>query len=1172
MNKKILTLSAILIFAICSMFFCISASAAVYEGSCGDNVSYKFDTATGLLEITGAGAMEDYSSDTDVPWCSNRDFVKTIKISDGVTSIGSYAFGYCSITSVTIRDSVTIIGDWTFAYCNSLMSVTIGDSVTSIGDRAFSDCRSLKSVTIGNSVTSIGDSAFYGCSSLKSVTISNSVTSIEDNAFKGSNNIEAFVVKKASYAENWLKSHGYGNFIYYVLVEIEEDNIRTTVGESVTLTSRIVESVIDVDSVIWTSDNESVATVQNGVVKGIGSGTTVITLSANNGDVSDSCTVTVIPDLPATAKDYKGSCGDNVIYVLYSETCKLKIAGPGKMVSYANYYPLWAPWHTTRGSVRLLDLVQTVEISDGVKSIGSYAFVDCSNLTKITIPESVTSIGDYAFLNCSSLTEIIIPASVTSIGCHAFENCSSLESITIGDGVMSIGDYAFYNCSSLTSVTIPNSVTNIGDNAFENCSSLTSVAIPYSMTSIGDYAFYNCIGLTSLTIGDGVTSIGDNAFYNCSSLTEVTIGNSVTSIGNNAFVFSSNLTSVTIGGSVTSIGERAFGWCYSLAKVTIPNSVTSIASRAFEGCSGLKRITIPNSVTSIGDWAFGWCNNLARVTIGNSVASIGNCAFEDCSSLITIEVDENNKYYCDIDGVLFTENKKMLIQYPMGNDTITYTIPDGVTNIGDSAFEDSSGLMIVSIPGSVTSIGNKAFAYCGSLLNIEVDENNKDYCDIDGVLFTKNMETLIQYPMGNIATTYTIPDSVTSIGDKAFGWCSKLTSVIIPDSMISIGDWAFSCCSGLTNIIIPDSVTSVGEWAFSGCVNLASITIGDSVTGICDYTFCNCISLASIALGDSVASIDDNAFEACSSIEKFFVKKGSYAESWLKSNGYESLISYVLLEIEEENIKISVGESVKLTSFIEDSLIDMDGVVWTSDNEGVSAVQNGVITGKSAGTAVITLSANNGDVSDSCTVTVIPGLPTTADDFLKFDGYQIRDEEYNGLRSRFVVNLDNMPEISTHGYSVIEYGTVIASSDLLDKNGDELTVFKNAAGEYDTHSYATLFAVSKNGSFVGNYESQNEHEIVYYCTITDFTAKTYMMNVEIRGYVIVKDTNGNEYVVYSDYPIEKYRSVNFKQICLEMADEGKIDTTTCISYLHVMEFMKNDEINDNEIPSEDVFG
>ena len=475
----------------------------------------------------------------------------------------------------------------------------------------------------------------------------------------------------------------------------------------------------------------------------------------------------------------------------------------------------------------------SIEIPSSVTSIGDSAFKGCSSLTNIEIPSSVTSIGDGAFRGCSKLTSIEIPSSVTSIGYGAFSGCSSLTSIEIPSSVTSIGDSAFSGCSKLTSIEIPSSVTSIGYRAFEGCSKLTSIEIPSSVTSIGDYVFFRCSGLTNIEIPSSVTSIGDSAFRECSKLTSIEIPSSVTSIGSSAFYRCSSLTSIEIPSSVTSIGDGTFSGCSSLTSIEIPSSVTSIGNSVFYGCSSLTSINIPEGVTSIGSSAFSGCKRLTSIEIPEGVTSIGSSAFFLCRSLTSIEIPSS---VTSIGNQAFD-----------GCSSLTnIEIPEGVTSIGNYAFQDCRSLTSIEIPSSVTSIGDSAFRGCDSLTSINVEEDNQNYCGEDGVLFNKDKTELIRYPSKKADKQYVIPNSVTSIGNYAFEYCSSLTSINIPEGITSIGDSAFRGCSSLTNIEIPSSVTSIGDSVFRECSSLTSIEIPSSVTSIGSGAFYDCSNLTTI--------------------------------------------------------------------------------------------------------------------------------------------------------------------------------------------------------------------------------------------------------------------------------------------------------------------------------------
>ena len=360
--------------------------------------------------------------------------------------------------------------------------------------------------------------------------------------------------------------------------------------------------------------------------------------------------------------------------------------------------------------------------------------------------------------------------------------------------------------------------------------------------------------------GKKVTSIDNRAFYLCNSLISIIIPDSVEKISVNPFAYCRTLKSIFVSSehpyffAIDGVLFRKADSCLisypkgrEYTTYNIPQGITAIESSAFYDCKFLTRVTIPDSVTSIGDCAFSLCDSLTSITIPDSVEQIGTNPFTVCSALKSISVSPEHPYFATIDGVLFRKADKALISYPAGISSSTYTIPQGITAIGDSAFYYCDSLTSVSIPDSVTSIGDNAFYFCESL------------------------------------TSVTIPDSVTAIGDSAFSYCDSLTSVSIPDSVTSIGDEAFYSCSSLTSVNIPDSVTSIGDRAFSYCDSLTSVSIPDSVTAIGNRAFYYCDSLTSVSIPNSVTSIGDYAFGDCSNLT-LTVPRNSYALEYAKTN------------------------------------------------------------------------------------------------------------------------------------------------------------------------------------------------------------------------------------------------------------------------------------------------
>ncbi|MBQ6539800.1 MAG: leucine-rich repeat protein, partial [Oscillospiraceae bacterium] len=433
-----------------------------------------------------------------------------------------------------------------------------------------------------------------------------------------------------------------------------------------------------------------------------------------------------------------GRCGDNLTWTITNKT-KLTVSGSGPVVIDLND----RPWDY-------------------------YA----SRIISIVIDSGVTGIGEYAFYGMESLETVSIPGTVASIGNYAFMYCTSLDNLTLPDSVRTIGEFAFGDCWSLTNITLPSGLKEISAYLFGDCSSLKSITIPDSVREIGDLAFSGCESLTSFTIPDNVEYLGNNVFMAAPSLAEIKVGS-----GNQAYctdqrgVLYSKDKTVLIKAPVSLSGKYA-----------VPGTVNAISSCAFEDCRLLTGITIPQSVASIGDNAFSNCSSITDITIPESVYDLGEAVFRCCSSLTDISIPETVTY---IGYSMFYECTALK----------SIRLPDSLISISDNSFCGCSALKNITIPKNVQYIEGNAFYDCSSLSAIYVDKDNPEYrSDSMGAVLNKSMTEIRIIPPG-LAGNYTIPSTVTAIGENAFYGCEHLTSITIPGSVRHISDGAFMLLS-----------------------------------------------------------------------------------------------------------------------------------------------------------------------------------------------------------------------------------------------------------------------------------------------------------------------------------------------------------------------------------------
>ena len=352
--------------------------------------------------------------------------------------------------------------------------------------------------------------------------------------------------------------------------------------------------------------------------------------------------------------------------------------------------------------------------------------------------------------------------------------------------------------------------------------------------------------------------------------------------------------------SVTRIGNLAFKNCTKITSIAMPDSVVYIGRSAFYNCTSLKSITIPDGVKEIGYAAFSECAGLVSVKIPDNVTKIGDSAFINCANLTKIDVTAGNKYYSSANGVLFDKNKSEIICYPAGIKNVGYSIPDGVTVIRDRAFNKCISLNSITIPKSVQDIETYSFFGCTSLEAINVAASNKNYADVNGILFSKDKTKIVCYPANKKNKSYSIPVSVKVVGVAAFSDCIYLKGITIPDSVTNIEHHAFSNCKSLKSITIPDSITAIEMATFIDCASLTGVKIPDSVTSIGFGAFSNCKSLTKITIPARVKTIADKALGYCyddngnkkPTALKIYCYSDTQAEAYAKSGKF----SYVLLD------------------------------------------------------------------------------------------------------------------------------------------------------------------------------------------------------------------------------------------------------------------------------------
>lgn len=456
-------------------------------------------------------------------------------------------------------------------------------------------------------------------------------------------------------------------------------------------------------------------------------------------------------------------------------------------------------------------------IPDSVEEIPLRAFAG-ANITTITVPANVQFIRSSAFYG-------------SSVGNVVFEEATDSSAVQ----PLTIEDLAFQNCLNLKEFTVPQRAAEFdADEVFFGCTNLSNVYVEEGNALYVSYEGLLC-SVVGATINDVAYSETTVLYCPLGKSGALAIPSQVAAVGANAFEDRDNLTKITFHAYLTSIGANAFAGCAKLCEIefltsSAVSSKVQIGDYAFYNCTALSEIVWSDNVASIGRSAFAYCESIQEVMMPGSVTSIGANAFQGCYKLQNVE---------------FSGSQEQI-------------------TVGEGAFSDCVALTNVTLSATVVSFDAvNVLAGCDNLEGITVDPANLVYESDDGVLYTKGQRELLYYPKVGSDVSVTLPDTVTTIGEKAFAGNTTLESITIGKNITMIEANAFDRCTMLTNVIFEeegDQELTISQYAFANCPMIASLTLPERLYAVEDYAFNMNGALTQIVSFGGVTTIGAYAF------------------------------------------------------------------------------------------------------------------------------------------------------------------------------------------------------------------------------------------------------------------------------------------------------------------------
>lgn len=769
-------------------------------------VFYDNEAFSGMSKLTAFAISENN------PNFATKDGVLYSK---DMTVLYRYPRGKTS-RSFTVPQSVTAIAPRAFEQCSKLQTILLPDGLTAIGEHAFDGCSALTAIALPDGVTAIEAGTFANCGSLLSLT-AYGVTRVADQAIPfnmdmnirgqlGGGALRDYCVVRSDDAEAMLILYNMRRVKLYIdgklfttalceagmkLPAMMESGQR---DDGSWITGWFTDSALttpwtfasdlmpDEDIVLYTASRPVYESVEQTFVVGTETaedGTvteltrTGLLLTAYHGAGGVLMIPRTMNGLPVLGlgENFLASAngvvevidiGRDVIYI--ADTALVGPAAyPFKGVVRADAGSYAAQWASQKG-YEVMGSVYTLSFETYGAQIAAKQ-AGAGTVIKLPTPakSGATFMGWYMdeFLGEPVVLDedglfTMPPYDITLYAAWDGEGEIYPFSYEERNGSVVVTGYLGISDTLVIPETVNGlPVTAIGDSAFEDDTLLRSVSLPDNVKQIGSRAFAGS-AVRSVNLG-GTTDVGDSAFARCTQLSSVTMNR------------------------VENIGTYAFRGCIVLRTLNLPDSLRTISAGAYMGCTGIGSVTLPANVEAVQENAFSGCVSLKQAHLGMAYY-VDARAFDGCTALHTYTTDEDNPAYSAQDGLLMTADGTTLVRYPIAKADASYTIPDGVTDVADSAFAGAKHLASVTVPASVSWIGYEAFRDCVKLTAFELPADSK----------------------------------VSMIAQNTFSGCASLEQVRLSASVKAIEENAFSGCTMLVKVEIPMETTSISETAFSG--------------------------------------------------------------------------------------------------------------------------------------------------------------------------------------------------------------------------------------------------------------------------------------------------------------------------------------------------------------------